>query len=260
MKVELQGQVAVVTGAAQGIGKAIADTLAENCARVVYTDVQYDAAVEAASQYPECTAMELDVTIDLQIEETIRQVVNEFGRLDILVNNAGVNSLEHRVPIDEFPRAEWDRLLAVDLTGLYVTSKAGAKIMRAQRSGRIINIASVAGIVPLRLQSAFVAAKAGVVNLTRSMALELGPHGVLVNAVAPGSTLTDGTRKLFYGEEGRFRDSVRRLLDHIPLNRPGTTEEIAHAALFLAAPESSYVTGHTLVVDGGWTAGYLREF
>jgi NAD(P)-dependent dehydrogenase (short-subunit alcohol dehydrogenase family) len=92
------------------------------------------------------------------------------------------------------------------------------------------------------------------------MALELGPRGVLVNAIAPGSTLTRGTEALFYGPDGKFKDSVQRLLDHIPLGRPGRPEEIAHAALFLAAPQSSYITGSVLTVDGGWTAGYLREF
>jgi NAD(P)-dependent dehydrogenase (short-subunit alcohol dehydrogenase family) len=260
MKVELQDQVALVTGAAQGIGKAIADQLAQNGARVIYADVQYDLACESASRWPLCTAMEMDVTKDQQVEQVIAEIASSFGRLDILVNNAGVNTLAHRVTIDEFPREEWDRLLAVDLTGLFVTSKAAVRVMRNQQAGRIINIASIAGIVPLRLQSPFVAAKAGVVNLTRSMAIELGSQGILVNAIAPGSTLTEGTKKLFYAEGGKFRDSVQQLLDHIPLGRPATTDEIAHAALFLAAPESSYINGHTLVVDGGWTAGYTREF
>ena len=132
--------------------------------------------------------------------------------------------------------------------------------MIQQKSGRIINIASVAGLVPLRLQSAFVAAKAGVVNLSRSMALELGPHGILVNCIAPGSILTEGTKKLFYGEDGKYRDSAASLVSHIPLGRPGTPEEIASATLFLAAPDSSYVNGAILTVDGGWTAGYMREF
>ncbi|MFP6591485.1 MAG: SDR family oxidoreductase, partial [Candidatus Latescibacterota bacterium] len=191
---------------------------------------------------------------------TADAIIADHGRIDILVNNAGVNTADHRVPIDEFPKAEWDRLLAVDLDGPYHVSKAVIPSMRTQQYGRIINISSIAGLVPLRLQSAFVAAKAGVVNLTKSMAIELGSAGILVNAVAPGSTLTDGTRQLFYGDDGMFRESMQELLAHIPLGRPGDVEEIAHAVLFLAAPESSYVNGHVLVVDGGWTAGYVRNF
>src|ERR1041384_7686490 len=132
--------------------------------------------------------------------------------------------------------------------------------MIRQGSGRIINIASIAGLVPLRLQSAFVAAKAGVVNLTKSMALELGPRGILVNGIAPGSILTEGTKQLFYGDDGKFKDSVEKLLAHIPLGRPGNVDEVAQCALFLADPQNSYMNGHILVVDGGWTAGYTREF
>src|SRR5262249_4589095 len=159
------------------------------------------------------------------------------------VNNAGVNTLDHRVNIDQFPRDEWDRILAVDLTGLYEVSRFAARVMKAQGSGRIINVASIAGLVPLRLQCAYVAAKAGVVNLTRAMAFELGPSGILVNAIAPGSTLTDGPRQLFYGEGGLFHDSVKAMLAHVPLGRPAETREIAVAALFLADPENSYTTG-----------------
>jgi NAD(P)-dependent dehydrogenase (short-subunit alcohol dehydrogenase family) len=260
MKVDLAGKVALVTGAAQGIGQAIADALAANGARVAYTDIQESAAAGAAARFANCWSAAMDVTDSGQIEAVLRTLMAREGRLDILVNNAGVNTIKHRLPIDEFPRAEWDRILAVDLTGLYQVSQAAVRIMRPQRSGRIINIASIAGLVPLRLQSAFVAAKAGVVNLTRSMALELAPHGILVNGIAPGSTLTEGTRQLFYGEDGLYRESVQQMLSHIPLGRPGTPEEIAVAALFLAAPENTYTNGHILVVDGGWTAGYAREF
>ena len=127
--------------------------------------------------------------------------------------------------------------------------------------GRIVNISSIAGLVPLRLQSAYVAAKAGVANLTRSMALELGPHGILVNAVAPGSTLTSGTEALFYGPDGAYSDKAKSLLSHIPLGRPGRPEEIAHAVLFLVAPEASYVNGAILRrgrrLDGGVHAGLV---
>ncbi len=260
MRVDLSGKVALVTGAARGIGKAIADALAGGGARVVYTDIDRAEAETSASASTGAIAMLMDVTSEAQVRAVTNEVVGKFGRIDILINNAGVNTLAHRVPIDEFPRREWDRIVGVDLTGLYIVSKAVVPSMRAQGSGRIINIASVVGLVPLRLQSAFVAAKAAVINLTKSMAIELGAEGILVNAVAPGSILTAGTRELFYGEDGKFKDSVNRLLEHIPLGRPGTPEEVAHAALFLAAPEASYINGAVLTVDGGWTAGYAREF
>ena len=260
MKINLSGKVALVTGAARGIGKAIADTLAANDARVIYTDIDLETAAESASKSPGARAKEMDVADQAQVDAVTAEIVREYGRLDILVNNAGVNTLEHRVPIDRFPRDEWERLLRVDLTGLYLVSKAVAGVMRSQGSGRIINIASVVGLVPLRLQSAFVAAKAGVINLTRSMALELGADGITANAVAPGSILTEGTQELFYGADGKFKDSVKQLLAHIPLGRPGTVEEVAGAVLFLASPEASYVNGAVLTVDGGWTAGYARDF
>jgi 3-oxoacyl-[acyl-carrier protein] reductase len=260
MKCDLNGKVSLVTGAARGIGRAIADRLAENGSIVYYTDLLLDEARDAASKTPNGRALSLDVTDRSEIESAFEQVLADGGRLDILVNNAGVNTLAHRVTIDEFPREEWDRILAVDLTGVYEVSRAAAAVMKRAKSGRIINIASIAGLVPLRLQCAFIAAKAGVVNLTRAMALELGPDGILVNGIAPGSTLTKGTRRLFYGEDGLFRESVQRMLDHVPLGRPATVDEIAVAALFLADPENSYVNGHVLTVDGGWTAGYARDF
>ena len=260
MKADLSGKVALVTGAARGIGKAIADTLAANDAQVIYTDIDLKTAEESASKSPGAGAMKMDVGDEDEVKAVTGEIVRECGRIDVLINNAGVNTLEHRVPIDRFPREEWERLLRVDLTGLYLVSKAVAGVMRTQRSGRIVNIASVVGLVPLRLQCAFAAAKAGVVNLTRAMALELGADGITANAVAPGSILTGGTEKLFYGEDGKFKDSVQRLLAHIPLGRPGTVEEVAHAVLFLVAPEASYVNGAVLTVDGGWTAGYARDF
>ncbi|MDB5310225.1 MAG: fabG 3 [Gemmataceae bacterium] len=260
MKCDLTGKVSLVTGAARGIGRAIADRLAANGSIVYYTDLVGDEARAAAAASPNGRGLPLDVTRRESIDAAVRQITADCGRLDVLVNNAGVNTFAHRVTIDEFPRHEWDRILAVDLTGLYEMSQAAARVMRGQKAGRVINIASIAGLVPLRLQCAFVAAKAGVVNLTKAMALELGPDGILVNGIAPGSTLTEGTRKLFYGDDGLFKEAVRRMLDHVPLARPATADEIAVAALFLADPENSYTTGHVIVVDGGWTAGYSRDF
>jgi 3-oxoacyl-[acyl-carrier protein] reductase len=261
MRVSLESQIALVTGAAQGIGQGIADALAANGATVLYTDVNEDLVIQAAATSPGSShAYRLDVTDEAMVGEVFEEAVQRFGRLDILVNNAGVNTLAHRVTVDEFPRQEWDRLLQVDLTGVYLVSRAGAHWMKAQGAGVILNIASVVGLVPLRLQCAFAAAKAGVIQLTRAMAIELAKDGIRVNAIAPGSIHTSGTEKLFYGEDGVFRAHSEQLLASIPMGRPGTVEEVAHAALFLAAPESSYITGAVLTVDGGWTAGYLRDF
>lgn len=261
MQVNLSGKVALVTGAARGIGQAIADILAANGARVIYTDIDVPTLKKSAAKYPSSKAIEMDVSNEAQVESVIQSVVKEYGSLDIVVNNAGVNTIKYRVTTEQFPSDEWNRIIGVDLNGVYLVAHAAARVMVGQKAGRIINISSIAGLVALRLQSPYVAAKHGVVGLTRAMAIELGPQGVLVNAIAPGSTLTDGTKKLFYGEDGKFRDSAQRVLDHIPLGRPGNAEEIANAALFLAAPESSYITGTVITVDGGWTAGgFARDF
>jgi NAD(P)-dependent dehydrogenase (short-subunit alcohol dehydrogenase family) len=260
MQVELDGKIALVTGAARGIGQAIADALAANGAKVFYADIDFETARQSAQASLNGLPLALDVTNEIAVETSIEKVVEQSGRLDILVNNAGVNTLVHRVNIDQFPTDEWERILKVDLTGLFFVSRSAARRMVQQKSGRIINIASVLGLVPARLQSPFVAAKAAVVNLTRSMALELGSQGVLVNCVAPGSIMTEGTKKLFYGQDGKYSDRMQAMLAHIPLGRPGTVHEVAQPVLFLAGPASSYINGTVLTVDGGWLAGYIRDF
>lgn len=260
MKVNLQNQVALVTGAAGGIGRAISSTFAANGASVVYADINVEEANQCAAETRDAIALRMDITDETEVESVMKEIVTRYGRLDILVNNAGINTMAHRVNIDQFPTEEWERILRVDLTGLFIVSKVASRHMLERQSGRIINISSVLGLVPARLQCAFVAAKAGVVNLTRSMAIELGSQGVLVNCIAPGSILTEGTKQLFYSEDGKFSERVQAMLSHVPLGRPGNCEEIAHAALFLAAPESSYINGSVLPVDGGWLAGYIRDF
>jgi 3-oxoacyl-[acyl-carrier protein] reductase len=264
VKVDLGGQVAVVTGGANGIGRAIVQAFADNGANVVIIDLDGEAGQRAAEEVAgvggSCTALAGDVSKVDRMAQVVSQVLDRLGRIDILVNNAGINTRSDRAPIHEYSLEDWQQILQVDLTGVFVTSRAVIPAMLRSGGGRIVNISSVAGLVPLRLQSAYVAAKAGVANLTRSMALELGPHGILVNAVAPGSTLTRGTEALFYGPDGAYSEKAASLLSHIPLGRPGTPEEIAHAVLFLAAPEASYINGAILTVDGGWTAGYMREW
>ena len=265
MQVDLEGKVAMITGAAQGIGKSIAYKLAQNSATVILTDIDDSRLQQTTEELncrfsSHCQLLRMDVTKPEEIETSINRILTDFGKLDILVNNAGVNTLDHRVNIDQFPHSEWQRILDVDLTGVFNVSRLASRPMIKQKEGRIVNIASIAGLVPLRLQCVFTAAKAGVINLTKSMAIELGSSGILVNGVAPGSVLTEGTKKLFYSSDAKFHESQKSLLSHIPLGRPAEIEEIAHTVLFLVAPESSYVNGHILVVDGGWTAGYLREF
>ncbi len=261
MKVELQGKIALVTGAGRGIGQAIADTLGRNGATVVYTDLDPQTCEQAARAGGSTLGFALDVGNPDDVSAGVARVLQQFGRIDILVNNAGIGvPASERNTIDEFSLQAWDALLKVDLTGVFLMSRETSRAMKTQKSGRIINIASVLGLVPMRLQSSYIAAKAGVVNLTKAMALELAPHGVLVNAVAPGSTQTLGWEKWIKDAGSEAQGLHAKLLSHIPLGRAGTAQEMADAVLFLAAPESSYITGHVLTVDGGWTAGFARDF
>lgn len=264
MQVDLKDQVALVTGGAHGIGRAIGDSLAQSGAAVAILDIDQESAERAAAEIAAhgCRAIALaaDVADPARLAAVDEEILHQLGPISILVNNAGINTAKDRRPIHEYSHDDWQRILRVDLTGVFVVTKAVVPAMLKRGGGRIVNIASVAGLVPLRLQSAYVAAKAGVVNLTRSMALELGPRGILCNCVAPGSILTRGTRALFYGQEGEQTEVAKSLLAHVPLGRPGTPEEIAHAVTFLVAPESSYINGAVLAVDGGWTAGYTRDW
>jgi NAD(P)-dependent dehydrogenase (short-subunit alcohol dehydrogenase family) len=258
MQVELNGRVALVTGAAGAIGRAIARRLSDNGAKVVIADINREGAEAYAATLPDAMPVVIDISSRDSAEAGVAESLARFGRIDILVNNAGVNSFVHRVNVDKFPLEEWERITRIDLDGLYLMSHAALQPMVQQGDGgRIINIASVVGLAAMRLQSPFVAAKAGIIHMTRSMALELGPQGILTNAIAPGSIMTEGTRSLFYGADGKFAGRTAEFMQHLPLGRPGTPEEIAEAVLFLSSPGAGYINGQVLAVDGGWTAGYM---
>jgi 3-oxoacyl-[acyl-carrier protein] reductase len=261
MKVDLNGKVALVTGAAKGIGRAIADLLAASGAIVVYTDLSLQLLEDNPPASSTAVIRKLDVLSEDEINRTVDEVIAQFGRIDILVNNAGGSNRKTRVTLDEFPNESWDFAMNVNLNSAFkLCRKVVAAGMLPQNSGRIVNIVSVAGMVPLRLQSAYAVAKAGLIHLTKVLALEFGAEGITCNAVAPGSTLTDATRELFYGDSPESKAKAERLLSHVPLQRPGKPEEIAHAVLFFVAPVNGYVTGQVLAVDGGWTVGFSRDF
>lgn len=257
MQVDLGGKVAIVTGGAGAIGTAICRMLADNGASVVVADVNMDGAKTLAADLPDAMACDIDISSEISTENGVSSVLDRYGQIDIIVNNAGINTQAHRVTLENFPKAEWDRIVRIDLDGTYLMSKAALKPMIERgNGGRVVNIASVVGIAAMRLQSPFAAAKAGIVHLTRTMAIELGHHGILTNAIAPGSILSEGTRELFYGKGGLFGSRTEEFMRHIPMGRPGDPEEIARAVLFLGSPAASYVNGQCLAVDGGWTAGY----
>jgi 3-oxoacyl-[acyl-carrier protein] reductase len=264
MKADLAGRVALVTGARQGIGRAIALTFAENGATVAVNDIHpegEEVAGEIRRLGGRAKFYRADVGDVQAVNEMTALVAKDWGTIDILINNAAVFVMgDHadRLPIHQYLDSDWRRILRVDLDGVFYCSRAVSLRFVEQRRGVIINLGSIVGIVPLRLQCAYDVSKAAVLNLTRCHALEVGQYGVRVNAIAPGSTVTDATKQLFYKPAAqKLKDS---LMSHIPLGKPGTVDDIANAALFLASDDAKYVTGQVLVVDGGWTAGYMHEW
>lgn len=261
MKIDLTGQVAIVTGGYGAIGSAMCKKFVGSGAAVVVVDQNREKgdafAEELKRDGAKAIFLQGNVSDKQSMEEMCAKTLESFGRIDILVNNAGINvSEERRGPIHEFHDDDWTNIINTDLTGVYYCSKPVIKHMVERNYGRIINVSSIVGLVPLKNQCAFAAAKAGVANLTKAMAIELAPFGILVNCICPGSILFEGTRQLFYQDP----EKTERMLSHIPLHRPGEPGEIAGATVFLASAECSYMTGNIMVIDGGWTCGFARDF
>jgi 3-oxoacyl-[acyl-carrier protein] reductase len=248
----LANQVAIITGAAQGIGQAIALRFAAEGARVVIADVNGPAADQTAREIETlgrtARAFEVDVTDAARVAALLEETQTHFGRLDILVNNAGVGLNR---PFLTTTLEEWERQLRVNLTGTFLCAQAAARVMVQQGRGQIVNVASISGQRGGQGRAAYGSAKAGVILLTRVMAVELAPLGVRVNAIAPGPVDTAQSR-------GTHTEATRRAYrERIPTGRYGTREEIANAALFLVSDESTFVAGHVLNVDGGFAAAGL---
>lgn len=262
-KYDFKDKLVIVTGSAEGIGKAVAEKFYQGGATVVISDIQVGKGQETAGLLGErATFIHCDISKQEQVNALVKNTVERFGKLDIMVNNAGINSTnpEDRVPVDKYPDETWHKMINIDLNGTFYCCKAAAKVMIEQRSGSIINIASVAGVVALRLQIGFVAAKAAILKMTEAMGCELAAFGIRVNAVSPGSIVTGATRKLFYSEEGSFSKMAERVVSFIPQGRPGEAKEVADAVAFLASDSASYINGHNIIVDGGWIAGFNRDF
>lgn len=246
MQISLKDRIAVVTGGSRGIGRAIAQTLAAAGATVI---VNYQRNAEAANETVAAitaadgtaVSIQADVSVSADVERLFKTVIDQYGKVDILVNNAGItrDTLLLRMKEDDF-----DAVIDTNLRGVYLCTKAALRPMTRARSGRIINITSVVGLIGNAGQSNYAAAKAGIIGFTRAVAREMASRGITVNAVAPGYIETELTAGL--GEQVRVA-----ILETIPLGRLGTPQDVANLVCFLASDAAAYITGQTLTVDGG---------
>ena len=247
----LNDQVAFVTGAGRGLGRAGALALARAGAHVALvsrTRSQLDetaAAVEALGR--KAVVAVADIRSSGQIETAVRTAVEAFGRIDILFNNAGTNV---RKPVVEMEEEDWHTIIETNVKGIFLVARAVARQMITQKSGRIINMSSMSAVCPERDKVVYASSKGAVTQFTKGLALELAPHGIRVNAIAPGYMMTPLVKGYLESDAERYR----RILQRIALARIGQPEEIGGALVFLASDAARYITGATIAIDGGWTA------
>jgi NAD(P)-dependent dehydrogenase (short-subunit alcohol dehydrogenase family) len=248
----LDAKNAIVTGSAQGLGKAMAQALGEAGANVAIVDINIDLARKTAEEFSKKVgkkfiAIQADVTREEDVRRMVEEVVANFSHIDILVNNAGI--VRH-APAEVMSKKDWDDVIAVNFTGVFLCSQAVGRHMIGRKQGKIINIASMSGLIVNypQPQVAYNASKAGVIMLTKSLAVEWAKYNINVNAIAPGYMKTAMTAPFFEKEEYR-----RLWLEPTPMKRPGEPEELTGAVVYLASDASSFMTGQVLVIDGGYT-------
>jgi len=239
-------KIGIVTGGGIGIGRAIAKALAREGAKVALWDVNEQQATQTASEIEDlgrpAMAIRADVSVSRDVKSAMERVLDAWERVDILVNNAGICLV---TPIEEITEAEWDRVIEVNLKGTFLCSQAAMPVMKRQKAGKIINLGSVAGKVGgFAVGSHYSASKAAIMCFTKSLARELAPFGVNVNAIAPGVIETDMTRYITKGDWGSY-------MSIIPLGRLGKVEDVAQLALYLASEDSNYMTGEIIDINGG---------
>ena len=244
-ELSLEGKSALITGGARGIGKEIALLFAKEGADIAICDVSIehkeDILKEIQGLGRQCLVFKADVTQSNDVQNMADKILDKFKKLDILVNNAGITRDNLILRMSE---EEWDRVIAVNLKGCFLCTKIISRVMLKQRSGRIVNLASIIGIMGNMGQANYAASKAGIIGLTKSAAKELGSRGICINAIAPGFIKTEMTDRL-------TEDIQNKMLSMIPLGRFGEPEDVANLALFLSSKSSSYITGQVIQIDGG---------
>ena len=244
---KLEGKVAVVTGAASGLGLAMANKFLEEGAKVVFSDINDSSCARTVAENENAFFIKCDVRSSGEVDALIEGTVEQFGGLDIFVNNAGIATMS---PIVSMSDDDWQKVIDVNLTGVFFGTRAAAKYMQEnQIKGAIINLSSILGINGFKTTVSYCAAKGGVNQITRTAAMELAPLGIRVNAIAPGFIRTKMTEAMLEDEAYK-----KFLEDSTPLGHVGEPEDIANAAAYLASEDAKYVTGTILYVDGGWTA------